>query len=608
MANKTYLHTTKKWLLAIGISISLWAMLFSIASAESIESFQADIVVETDGSLVVTEQIVYDFGSLERHGIFREIKNQHAQPASVWYKERVIELEPVSVLRNGSAEPYVKESHAGMYLKIGDAGRTISGTHTYEITYKVTGALSQQSDMTELYWNVTGNQWQIPIEEVRGSLRLSDAGALGEQAACYVGSLGSSERCQVLSQSDDSVAEVATFAHTSSLSPGEGVTIAQSLELGHPVQAVERYRLLYLLLPVVLLWHIGLVVFIVRWKYRHQDRTTVIAEYEPYEHFQPVFTGVLFDGRLDARDITAGIVQLAEQGFIRITQKTDKVLFVFETQDYDIELLRPVSEVGGLYQKELLHLLFMGQKPVAEGVQDSSLTALSLVQVGKKVRLSKIKKNQSKLLINAKALKALEKTVSDRMKEEGFLESEWSEQKRMAWIGLGILGAGILLVFLAGSTSAVNYLVFIWLFVSIPASLILMVIFTLDRRTQKGFEAMYYLRGFKEFLSVTEKERYVFHNAPAKSPEQFMQFLPYAIAFGVEKEWSKVFADISMASPDWYRSEVAGSQFNAAVFASELGSFSGALTTSTRPASSGSGSSGGGFSGGGSGGGGGGSW
>ena len=192
MANKTYLHTTKKWLLAIGISISLWAMLFSIASAESIESFQVNIVVETDGTLVVTEQIVYDFGSLERHGIFREIKNQHAQPASVWYKERVIELEPVSVLRNGSSEPYVEESHAGMYLKVGDAGRTISGTHTYEITYKVTGALSQQSDVTELYWNVTGNQWQIPIEEVRVALRLSDAGALGEQAACYVGGLGSS--------------------------------------------------------------------------------------------------------------------------------------------------------------------------------------------------------------------------------------------------------------------------------------------------------------------------------------------------------------------------------------------------------------------------------
>jgi uncharacterized membrane protein len=605
---KTYLHTTKKWLLAIGISISLWAMLFSTAMAESIELFQADIVIESDGSLLVTEQIVYNFGDLQRHGIFREIENKHAQPATAWYKERVIDLEPVSVLRNGAFVPYVHESHDGMYLKIGDANKTISGVHTYEITYKAVGALSQYSDVTELYWNVTGNQWQIPIEEVQVLVQVRDGGVLGEQAACYVGNFGSSERCVNAASTSDATPEVATFAHTTSLSPGQGVTIAQSVKLSQPPLMVERYNLLYVLLPLVLVWHVWLSVFIFRWKYRHQNRTTVIAQYEPYEHFQPMFTGVLFDGRLDARDITAGIVQLAEQGFIRITQKTNKVLFVFETQDYDIELLRSVHEADGFYQKELLHLLFMGQKPVLEENQESSLTSLSLVEVGKKVRLSEIKKNQSKLRINAKALKTLEKSVGERMKEEGFLESEWSQQKRISLFGIGIFGLSLLLIYLSDGVSIENYPVLLWVLISIPGSLVLMSIFTFDRRTQKGYEAMYYLRGFKEFLSVTDKERYAFHNSPDKSPEQFMKFLPYAIAFGVEKEWSQVFADISIASPDWYHSDVAGSQFNAAVFASELGAFSSALTTSTRPASSGSGSSGGGFSGGGSGGGGGGSW
>jgi uncharacterized membrane protein len=110
-----------------------------------------------------------------------------------------------------------------------------------------------------------------------------------------------------------------------------------------------------------------------------------------------------------------------------------------------------------------------------------------------------------------------------------------------------------------------------------------------------------HLKGFKEFMSVTDKERFDFHNAPEKSPEQFMAFLPYAIALGVEKKWTKLFDDIQMEPPSWYSSVGTATVFNAAVFSSELGAFTGAFSTS-------SGSSGGGSAGGGSGGGGGGSW
>ena len=60
-----------------------------------------------------------------------------------------------------------------------------------------------------------------------------------------------------------------------------------------------------------------------------------------------------------------------------------------------------------------------------------------------------------------------------------------------------------------------------------------------NRRTQLGYEAYEYLQGFKNFLQVTESQRYIFHNAPERNTEHFMEFLPYAIAFGVEKEWAK---------------------------------------------------------------------
>jgi len=85
--------------------------------------------------------------------------------------------------------------------------------------------------------------------------------------------------------------------------------------------------------------------------------------------------------------------------------------------------------------------------------------------------------------------------------------------------------------------------------------------------------------------------------------------LPYAIALGVDKAWSKQFQDIYKTNPSWY-SDSTGANFNAYAFSNSVGDFSSSLNsaigTSTTASSGGSGS--GGSSGGGFGGGGGGSW
>jgi uncharacterized membrane protein len=133
--------------------------------------------------------------------------------------------------------------------------------------------------------------------------------------------------------------------------------------------------------------------------------------------------------------------------------------------------------------------------------------------------------------------------------------------------------------------------------------LIFLSIFLYERKTRLSYEVTDYLKGFKLFLETTERDRYLFHNAPEKSPEQFMEYLPYAIAFGVEEMWAEVFKDITLPSPGWYDGGSAAT-FNALNLTSSLGAFSTAFASS----SGASPSSGGGSSGGGSGGGGGGSW
>jgi uncharacterized membrane protein len=133
-------------------------------------------------------------------------------------------------------------------------------------------------------------------------------------------------------------------------------------------------------------------------------------------------------------------------------------------------------------------------------------------------------------------------------------------------------------------------------------------------KTKKGVLAKEHILGLKRYLTVAEKDRINFHNAPAKNPKQFEKLLPYAMALGVELEWAKQFEKIYIEKPDWYSDPSStGSAFSIFALTQSLNNFeqtSSSTLSSTPPSSAGSGSSG--FSSGGSGsgfgGGGGGSW
>jgi len=137
----------------------------------------------------------------------------------------------------------------------------------------------------------------------------------------------------------------------------------------------------------------------------------------------------------------------------------------------------------------------------------------------------------------------------------------------------------------------------------------------IDAPTKEGRAVLDRVAGFKQYLSITERERLDRMTAPQDTPEIFEKYLPYAIALGVENRWADRFAGVLAAAAAsghqgfaWY----AGSSdpwSNPGRFADSVGSSlaSTISSASTAPGSS-SGSGGGGSSGGGGGGGGGGGW
>jgi uncharacterized membrane protein len=625
----------QKIILVLFFGAILWTIFYAPDSTESISTFDSNIVVNPDSSFTVTETILYDFGDERKHGIYRNIRDKHPQKGSAWYLNRHIDLSLISVTMDGRHVSYTQPSYSGLSVKIGDPNQLITGHHTYVITYRVEGGLAQYDGETEVYWNVTGSEWEVPIQNVTASISYISADKLLPVPVCYVGHYGSTDSCQSVETSSNAV--VFKQAH---ISPGEQLTVAQKLDFSGNNTVIERNDLLNVAGSVlffvlffiivlnrkvqkVLLWAIiSFLVFIFGiytlsvvvssfdsdsipvnilvilssfllavigvylWRIKYRVDTSVVVQYEPYKDLKPMFTGVLFDNKLDPRDITAAIVYLAQHGFLKIVRTTDKVLWVFDTSDYEITLLRSISEAETELEKEVLKLLFH---------YDALWTT---------VRLSSVTKGQARRRKNFIFLQKLKNNAAKDLERLGFLEEQTIRSTFL--IPAMAISAFFLFKFLTGSSVGnETFIAFVFL-------LLFIFIFTLSgqkRRTKQGYEALNHLKGFKDYLSTTEKERYKFHNAPALNPQQYMEYLPYAIAFGVEEEWAKAFGDMDISVPDWYQDNSFGSEFSSSGFSTS--SFSAGISTFTsafNASATVSGSSGGGHSGGGGGGGGGGSW
>ena len=147
---------------------------FQEVVGEHIKSFKSDILINKDGRINVKETIVYDFGQLQKHGIYRDVPFIRTNQDGKKYK---LEFNNFSVQdENGKGYRFTTSSidEKIIRLKIGDPDRLISGIYNYIITYTVEGALTYFSDHDELYWNITGNEWTVPIVQASALIRLPE--------------------------------------------------------------------------------------------------------------------------------------------------------------------------------------------------------------------------------------------------------------------------------------------------------------------------------------------------------------------------------------------------------------------------------------------------
>lgn len=145
----------------------------------------------------------------------------------------------------------------------------------------------------------------------------------------------------------------------------------------------------------------------------------------------------------------------------------------------------------------------------------------------------------------------------------------------------------------------------------VSAIIIFIFAFLMPSRTQEGAELEMRIKGFRMYMETAEKYQQQFN----EKENIFERFLPYAILFGMTKEWLEKMKTIygeeyfNSYQPTWlYGAMLTGGHFDLDNFTGTLNSMSSNMASTIASAPSSSGSGGGGFSGGGGGGGGGGGW
>ncbi len=618
------------------------------ASAEErIHSFDSEVLIGADGALDVTETIeVRVENAAIRHGIYRDFPTRYRAPGG----RRVnVDFDLLGTWLDGSEEENRVETLTnGVRIRIGSADRIVPpGQHVYTIRYRATRMLGRFDDFDELYWNVTGNGWDFPIDRATATISLPSPSSFLQHAA-YTGRQGSTDRsARVLSVDDRSI----RFAATRPLYAKEGMTVAVAFPKGVVAEPPPSTRLAWFLADWAppLAGALGLAAILGYLLYawhrvgRDPRPGTIVPLFSPPDDLSPAAMRYIVQRDLDNRAFAAALVDAAVKGHVRL-----------------------VEEDGGWLGggKRRIERFLTGETQPLDAPEKASLETL----VGPNSSIAMEQENHATF---SAAKKALSERFSEAYDGRLFLRNH-------GWIGAAVViflaaiwvaaaavvvaeGAGNrLLVLLASAGMLIAALIFHaapndrgtgrcaihlvaaiiggvamlialpvipealktgnWIPLAIPLIGLPFVISSfwwMSAPTSEGRKVLDRIAGFKHYLSIAEQDRLDRMQAPKDTLELFERFLPYAIALGVENRWADRFTGLLAAAAAsggtaqgfaWY-SGSSSPWDDSSGFVNSLGSSlaSTISSASTAPGSS-SGSGGGGFSGGGGGGGGGGGW
>ena len=272
----------------------------------------------------------------------------------------------------------------------------------------------------------------------------------------------------------------------------------------------------------------GLAGVIALWYVRGRDKPVgVVAEYitEPPSDLPPGLAGTLVDEKVDVRDILATIVDLARRGALSMEEVEDKgLLGIFGGSKDFIYRLQDPSVAKLPFEKLLLASLFEGQS---------------------ERRLSQLRNKFYS------AIPKISAAMYDEITKRGFFYAN-PEKTRKTWLGLSIAGLVVSVCGLMGLASLLSeysgYAICLPLSAGVVFVALAIVSGGMARRTEAGALENAKWRAFKRYLESIDR----YTNLQEKA-DLFERYLPYAIAFNLQRDFINKFSRVQAPAPMWYQ-------------------------------------------------------
>lgn len=602
------------------------------------ESLTAEYYLARDAqghaTLSVVETWVVLFPTFDQNrGIIRAIPN--------YYNGVPLHTRITSVVdERGASVPYETNLVEGFVeLALGDDS-FVRGRTTYVISYTQENVVRAftDTDSDEFYWDVNGTGHVVPFGAVTAKVRI-DASLtefLTGNSACYHGAERSDGTC-VITHISGADGDVFT-ASARNLQAGETLTVAIGFDYGTFVQVPPEFDPNLGAPPpppppptpwwvnaggvVITLFALLGSLFTIVWRFikppESQGRGIIIPQYTVPKGLNLLESADII-GR-SGSGVSAQIVSFAVRGKLRIL-------------DY------PVTKKGGKYTLQLLDTTGLDDQELSllsalfaakGGIGSTAMGILRNLSIFGDSLLGQIQEQTNALTIGAvrevgviddsaaRAVGSVQSGIRARVIERGFKTKRSSAAGFLLAFLMFVLGfAAVALAATAAWTSSFSGWAALAPFACMFGAFVTaMFAYRPPTVTAVGAEMRDYLLGMRDYLQLAEAERFKMLQSPegalrvraegidptnpAQKVKLYEKLLPFAVLWGVEKEWAKELTILySDTGPDWF---VSAGTFNMVSFSNAMNTISrNAIVKSTASTSSGSswsGSSGGSFSGG----------
>ncbi|MGC2111641.1 MAG: DUF2207 domain-containing protein [Candidatus Korobacteraceae bacterium] len=556
-------------------SVTLLLLCFALAGPAfardwHIARFLTSMTVAKDGTAQVLEHLEVVFNG-EYQGIYRDIPIEYPGPRGSNYTLFLT----VTGVSDGHGhklkyDSNVRDGYRHLKIYVPDA---VDATRTVDIRYTVTNAVRWFDDHDELYWNVTGNDWPVPIDYADANIIFPQGAEGNLRAQAFTGLYGSAEQDAHVTVGGD----VVRIETNDPLSMREGLTADVYISKGVLTQPSKLTFAMWFLRsnPVVLLPLWAFIVMFFFWWTKGRDPkpdTSVAPMYEPPKGMTPAEVGSLMDDSVHPRDITSTLVDLAVKGYLKI-EETESKTFLFSHRDYTFHSLQPPGSWSSLEAHERLMLKHMFP---ADATQ---------------IRLTDLR---NRFYV---AIPTIKGDILAELKGKGMYSVDPDSAHAYVLVGVLLTAAPFVVAQLLG----IDMLASIGLLVGcglIAAVIVLLFARIMTAKSLTGVRTKVEILGFQEFINRVDADR-----LKRMPPDTFEKFLPYAMALGIEHRWAKAFEGIVQNPPAWYVGPTPYVGFNPIFFAGSMHAMATdahqAFVAAPRASSTGSGWGGGGFSGGG---------